>query len=330
VARTSPALVVDHAFVWQDGRMRDLGALTDGARSRAVAINDSGVVVGSSGRVFKGSQVPVVWQQNSLAPLPFDGEEGEAVDVNSRGQIIGNTGFSTCLLWQDADSEPTRLAGLGGEFCLASAINDAGVIVGRATTADGVERAFVWRDGVMREAESNEPAPNEVSELRAVNDAGLAIGWIGSDDASRALVWSARRGGRILETADAIPRAVNDWGIIALIPTSEPFSLWLGDRYGRTIVLGDGLNGRDAPGPYKLVTGFALNNHFQAAWSVYTTGTEYDHAYTCQLPWRAALGLASRAREGLPPRSAKFRFPRLALISVARPADYPRWAGFLR
>jgi probable HAF family extracellular repeat protein len=294
VARDRPDLVIQHAFLWEDGRMYDLGALEEGARSQAFAINDSGVVVGSSARTLKGDQVPVVWQQNTIAPLPFDGEDGEAVDINNGGQIIGNAGYSTCLLWQDADSEPTPLEGLGGEFCLASAINDAGVIVGRATTADGEERAFVWRDGVMRAAESLEHAPYEVSELYDINDAGLAIGRIGTDEASRALVWSARRGGRPLDVADAIPRAVNDWGIIALIPTSEPFTLWLGDRYGRTIVVGDGLNGRDAPEPFKFVTGFTMNNRFRAAWSVYTTGTEYDHAYTCQLPRRAARALASQ------------------------------------
>src|SRR4051794_19097010 len=49
VAPDSPANVVHHAFLWEDGSMRDLGALTDGANSEAIAINDSGVVVGSSG-----------------------------------------------------------------------------------------------------------------------------------------------------------------------------------------------------------------------------------------------------------------------------------------
>jgi probable HAF family extracellular repeat protein len=299
VAPDSPANVVHHAFLWEDGSMRDLGALTDGANSEAIAINDSGVVVGSSGRARRGLHVPVVWQDEAIAPLPFEGDEGAAVDINNAGQIIGNDGYSECLLWQDAQSEPIRLEGLGGDFCLASAINDAGVIVGRAKNAAGEERAFVWRDGEMREADSIEHAPDEVSELSAINDSGLAIGQLQTEDAARALVWSAQGGARLLEVEDAIPRAVNDWGVIALIPASGPFSLWLGDSGGRTIVLGDGLNGRQAPEPaVSRVTGFAMNNRFQAVWSIYTTGTEYDNAYTCQLPWRRVLRLALESALG--------------------------------
>ena len=296
--RDSPDRVIHHAFVWEDGSMRDLGALADGAQSVAMAINASGVIVGSSGLSLRGRDQPVIWQDESIAPLPFDGEEGVAIDINRAGQIIGRSGDSTCLLWQDANSEPVELEGLGGDFCLPSAINDNGVVVGRANDADGEERAFFFRDGITRAADTIPHAPSEVSDLRAINVFGLAVGTFGTDESSRAFVWTRARGGRILNVADAIPRAVNDLDVMALIPTSRPFTLLLGDRNGRTLELGDGLNGPEEPGEFKYVTGFTMNNSFRAAWSVYTTGTEYDHGYTCQLPQDTAVQFALESALG--------------------------------
>jgi hypothetical protein len=137
-----------------------------------------------------------------------------------------------------------------------------------------------------------------VSDLRAINVLGLAVGTFGTIENPAAFVWSRRGGGRLLDVADAVPRSVNDFDVIALIPTSRPFTLLLGDRNGRTLELGDGLNGPEEPGPFKYVTGFVMNNRFRAAWSVYTTGTEYDHAYTCQLPERTAIQFALESALG--------------------------------
>ena len=40
---------IAHAFLWQNGRMRDLGTLPGESNSGATAINERGQVVGSSG-----------------------------------------------------------------------------------------------------------------------------------------------------------------------------------------------------------------------------------------------------------------------------------------
>ena len=293
-----PDRVIHHAFIWENGSIRDLGALADDAQSQAMAINALGVIVGSSTLVPRGRDQPVIWQDEVIAPLPFDGEEGEALDINGNGQIIGRSGDSTCLLWQDANSDPIELEGLGGDFCRPSAINDDGVIVGRASTADGEQRAFFFRNGVLRAAEALAHARSEASHLRAINAFGLAVGTFGTDENPRAFVWTRRGGGRLLDVADAVPRTVNDFDVIALIPTSRPFTLLLGDRHGRTLELGDGLNGPEDPEPFKYVTGLAVNNLFRAAWNVYTTGTEYDHAYTCQLPQRTAIQFALESALG--------------------------------
>lgn len=49
-----------HAFVWQDGKMTDLGTLPGGESSGAVAINDEGQVVGTSA-AEAGARHAVKW-----------------------------------------------------------------------------------------------------------------------------------------------------------------------------------------------------------------------------------------------------------------------------
>jgi probable HAF family extracellular repeat protein len=90
------------AFLWQDGVAHDLGALGgDDATSRAAAINDAGVVVGTSGRSRDGTGAPYVPRafvasggtMADLNDLLVDGAEGwalrSATAINNLGQVIG-------------------------------------------------------------------------------------------------------------------------------------------------------------------------------------------------------------------------------------------------
>ncbi len=272
-----PGNTVEHAFLWERGHMHDLGALERGADSGALAINEWGTIVGSS------ASQPVIWRGRHIAALPVpDGSEvGVATDINNRGQITGNVGFSQCLLWQDSESEPLDLGTLGGAYCYATAINDLGVVVGSSTTADGDLRGFVWHDGVMREAESiADPSGGySFSELLDINRAGIAAGRIlSSGPQKRPLLWTPRRGGRVLPLADTVASAVNDWGAVALVKGLESATLslafpWLHDD-GPVLPLGSlgGTVGYDD---------LALNNRFQIAWTALQPAG--FRAYFCQL-----------------------------------------------
>jgi probable HAF family extracellular repeat protein len=70
--------------------------------------------------------------------------------VNNRGQVSGFNNFSShALLWEGGTT--TDLGTLGGSLSVATAINDRGQVVGWSTTADGLQRSFLWEKGTMRQ-----------------------------------------------------------------------------------------------------------------------------------------------------------------------------------
>lgn len=97
-----------HAFLWEDGRMRDLGTLAGRTGSEAVALNNQGQVVA-----------------NSFNYQP--GEDQQSVRA---------------FVWQNGKA--TDLGTLGGSASAAIAINDRGQIVGWSTTRAGQKHAVLW------------------------------------------------------------------------------------------------------------------------------------------------------------------------------------------
>ncbi|MBI3000566.1 MAG: hypothetical protein HYY46_19250 [Deltaproteobacteria bacterium] len=139
----------EHAFLWQNGLMQDLGPGT------ATAINNSGQVVGSSGgHAF-------LWQggmMEDLGALSGDGWSS-ALGINGPGQVVGwsgNSGFpQRAFLWQSGvmqDLNNLIPPGSGWTLTQARSINDAGQIVGSGTL-NGQTRAFL----LTPEASSTEP-----------------------------------------------------------------------------------------------------------------------------------------------------------------------------
>lgn len=110
----------NHAFLWQNGVMTDLGILPGATRSGAGDINDTGQIVGGS------------------------------------SGTVNNTNWSHAVLWQNGIM--TDLGTLGGDSGSASAINNSGQIVGYSKTAGGDYRTFVWESGVMYNLDALLPA----------------------------------------------------------------------------------------------------------------------------------------------------------------------------
>jgi len=128
-----------HAFLWQDGELRDLGSF--GGYSFARDINDFGIVVGSASEAVNGVGVACFWDENGISAL-FPGVESSAYGINSHGQVVGQAvfgGANRSFLYQQgvATILPNLPTGRNG---LARAINNAGQIVGDGDVISSIER----------------------------------------------------------------------------------------------------------------------------------------------------------------------------------------------
>ena len=118
----------DHAFIWQNGTMIDLG-FPVGDTSDAFAINDLGQVVGAVGNSTVGSGF--LWDPTTgYQLLNGFGTSTDTVPtgINNSGQIVGYTvvGLDT-VPFLYSNGQWIRIA---GAFCVAQAINASGQIAG--------------------------------------------------------------------------------------------------------------------------------------------------------------------------------------------------------
>lgn len=92
-----------HGFLWQAGRMKDLGTL-GGPLSLAIAVNERGEVIGRS-QLRNGSEHAFVWESGKLTDLgTLGGKSSYAAAINDRGQIVGaaetKNGKLHAVLWR--------------------------------------------------------------------------------------------------------------------------------------------------------------------------------------------------------------------------------------
>jgi len=198
-----------------------IAACADDFAGRAFALNAKGVVTGTTGW---GERTGTAFRATDGEIKRLKGGQGGAGgrDINADGQVAG---FVVDDLGEDPCS-PAVQAGLigarhaatwvggelellpdGGEFSEALAINDDGVVVGRAGG-----RPVAWRDG---EAEAL-PLPADVNSGYAVdiNAAGGTIGVVYGEDSTQAssVLWDD---GEMTMLPDGfIAGAINDDGVI--------------------------------------------------------------------------------------------------------------------
>lgn len=237
-----------HAFVWDatSKMMTDLGKLSGDEASTARAINDSGLIVGTS-------------EKNVIA---------------GSGEYHG---FSV-----RADASPlvlSALPDLGGQQSWAAAINASGVIAGYAYDAVG-EVAVTWKDGVL----TNIGNLSSAGRTRAygINATGQVVGWqytamsgqpndaFSYDQGAWTII-----GGQASATQNAEVYAVNDSGAIAGF-TSFPTGAWHAARWeqGQAIDCGV-LPGDDYAGFY------AINASGLAVGRSYTSDDTKSRAVLC-------------------------------------------------
>jgi probable HAF family extracellular repeat protein len=223
-----------HAFLWQKGKMTDLGTL-GGKESEAVAINEQSQVVGWA-ETRKGERHAFLWQKGRMTDLgTLGGKTSEAIAVNNRGQILGEAYLRTSAdgagiyhtsLWQNGKT--TRI-GTPKDRITPVAINERGQVVGTIRTKAKGElygRAFLWQNGKLRDLGTlprmKDSVPADINNRRQV------VGQ--SDSYGHAFLWQngkMRDLGTLPGESDSAARAINERGqVVGDSGRAGPSFLW--------------------------------------------------------------------------------------------------------
>lgn len=232
------------AFLWEHGRLKDLGALPGYTDSSAVAINDRGQVVGVSWNGPSSSQQKghaFLWENGRMRDLGVlpGGEASSPVDINELGQVAGN---ATHGPWGDSEDRAVlwkqghlwNLGTLpGSSDSYNAAMNDHGQIVGWSAT-DTKCVAFLWQNGKMR---SLGTLPGRTDSFAIdINDHGQAVGVMrGPTGYEGAFLWQKGKMSAITSGSNLgwepewEPVAINDRGQVALNYANE-WIFWRGGK----------------------------------------------------------------------------------------------------
>jgi probable HAF family extracellular repeat protein len=156
----SPNSTQTRAFLWQNGKKRDLGTLggPDAMIFSSGFINKSGEVAGVSytnstpGPTGFPPLNPFLWDGQKMLDLgSLGGTLGFGFALNSHAQVVGTSDTegelaSHPFFWDRGVM--TDIGTFGGSFGEADSLNDAGEVVGGSFFADDeIQHAFLWKDG---------------------------------------------------------------------------------------------------------------------------------------------------------------------------------------
>jgi probable HAF family extracellular repeat protein len=177
-------LPTQNPFLWEDGRMIDLGTL-GGNFGDVAGINNNGQVAGISDLAGDLTSHAFLWDQESgMKDLgTLGGTFSQADALTEAGEVVGasttlNDQRFDAFLWKDGVM--TDLGILPGDCATgAYAINSKEQIVGDSFLCDGSTRPFLWENGRMISLQDFVPLASgfRLGEPSSINDRGEIVGY---------------------------------------------------------------------------------------------------------------------------------------------------------
>jgi len=192
----------DHAVLWINGKVRDLGTLPGGTVSVGSAINDAGQVAGGSDNGSTDTHA-ILWSKatgmQDLGTLLASGGYSLAEGLNRFGEVVGQStvgsgGQTHAFVWAQAHGMKDLGTLSGGLNSIAYHVNDAGQIVGLSDSGTSYSHAVLWTpDGKIQDLGT---LPNATgSNANSINNSGQVVGFaIFPNFAYQAITWTEAAG----------------------------------------------------------------------------------------------------------------------------------------
>ncbi len=190
------------AWLLQNGRVTTLPSLPGDGATRAIAINDNGLIVGDA-LDAAAKQTAVSWQNGRITKLGHlpGGDFSQVFGVNLSGEAVGMAKVTTgglfapqhAVLFDHGSVIDLHATQVGTNSAQANAINNHGQIVG----ADAAGRAFIYQNGHVTDLNTLITPPQGVTvrlgNANGIDDNGVIVG-----DAVVTRSGQARGSGRIV------------------------------------------------------------------------------------------------------------------------------------
>ncbi|MBI4845938.1 MAG: PEP-CTERM sorting domain-containing protein [Candidatus Omnitrophica bacterium] len=170
----------NHAFLWENGIMKDLGTLAD-YESWAKGINNSGQVTGMSSMDIRGPLYAFSWENGTMRGLgTLGGNSSFGTGINDSGQVVGysniGNGYIHAFLQKNYTMiELSTLSNNNDTHSEAWGINNSGQIVGFSRAANNELHACLWEENrTIRDLGTL--GDNNDSQAYGINDSGQVVG----------------------------------------------------------------------------------------------------------------------------------------------------------
>ena len=183
---------LNHAFLYSNGTLSDLGFLSGGPYTRGTGVSSSGQVAGY-GTTGAGQTHAFLYSNGTMTDIGTlpGGGMSQATGISSSGIVVG---FSTTAAFSQhtflySSGNMTDIGTLpGGGMSQPTGISSSGQVVGYSTTGAGDMHAFLYSNGTMTDI-GTFPGGSS-SRATGISSSGLVVGYGTTPTSERAFIYS--------------------------------------------------------------------------------------------------------------------------------------------